>query len=148
MLVYLAATLFATFMSLSNTTAETKDVSCVQFEHKKALELKTQIEALALDYHNNGGLQASYEECSHIKQVWQDGEVTMTKCGSLLGSRKLAQMSVGVNHQTCLLTSEWLPSMPYTCGNDSYAFVATNEQVQQLCGLIQKLADLFKHNKE
>lgn len=34
---------------------------------------------------------AERENC-HVYQVWEDGEITMTKCGSLLGQRNLHQV--------------------------------------------------------
>ena len=33
------------------------------------------------------------EEGDHVLELWSDGEVTMTKCGSLYGQRSLHQMA-------------------------------------------------------
>lgn len=35
----------------------------------------------------------------HLYQVWQDGEQTLTKCGSLLGFRKLHMIRYGMAHE-------------------------------------------------
>jgi hypothetical protein len=35
---------------------------------------------------------AAKVEGGHVLQLWEDGEITMTKCGSLLGMRNLHQI--------------------------------------------------------
>ena len=36
--------------------------------------------------------EAAKKEGGHVLQLWEDGEITMTKCGSLLGMRNLHQI--------------------------------------------------------
>jgi hypothetical protein len=130
------------------TVSEAKDTSPAithtEDTHQTMVELKKQIELLALNYHTSGGIQASYVECSHVTQVWQDGEITSTKCGSLYGQRRLILMKEGVNAESCILTTEWQPCMPNAYGANSFAFVASDIEANELHELIKKLAKMLK----
>lgn len=43
-------------------------------------------------------VRAKDVEDSHVCQIWEDGEVTMTKAGSLYGQRRLLMINFGTDH--------------------------------------------------
>lgn len=109
-------------------------------DQKTLVELKDQIEKLALKFHQEGGVEASCVEYAHVTQVWYDGEITSTKCGQLLGQRRLILMSQGVRPDSKLMIDEWKPKMPAIQGKHTFAFVSKKEEAEELQKLINQLA--------
>jgi len=57
------------------------------------------------------------EEEGHVYQVWEDGEITLQKCGSLLGQRNLHCITPGFDYHLPL------SCMPYNNSKHGWAYV-------------------------
>ena len=90
------------------------------------------IKALALILHDMG--HTTTKTKSHVYQVWEDGEITLTKCGDLYGLRSL--------HMTRKGQSEVRVAMPHAHGKHSYAAVGGSKDAKQLSDAIFALAGL------
>jgi hypothetical protein len=60
-------------------------------------------------------VRAKDVEGSHVCQIWEDGEVTMTKAGSLYGQRRCSVISVG--------TGLSLPFDMFPHRNDKHGYI-------------------------
>ena len=85
-------------------------------------------------------LESNNDELSklpgHVYQVWEDGEITLQKSGSLLWKRTLHSIVPGVAFK---ISSEWFP---YQTGRDNihgYAFV-TEENAYKIRKAILELS--------
>ena len=72
-------------------------------------------------------------ECSHVYQVWQDGEITLTKCGSLLGQRRLHMLEPP--HASAKIGAE---NFPHQSGANGFAYV-TEEGAEEIRCMILEL---------
>ena len=80
------------------------------------------------------------QDVSMISQVWEDGEHTCQKCGSLLWQRTLHMFSPGLAYPE--LTEFLRSRLPCKMGNHSYVFL-TSEDAERLAAAINrwKLSD-------
>ena len=69
-------------------------------------------------------------ECDHVYQFWDDGEITSTKCGSLLGQRTLHMIHPAV--------SKAVGKLAGVSGPHTYVYV-TYEQAVDLRNQLVKL---------
>jgi len=72
-------------------------------------------------------------ECSMVYQVWEDGEVTLQKCGSLLGLRHLHMIKMGDPSRA--VDADLFPHYTENA-NGKYGFIYTDnegaDEVRQL----------------
>lgn len=61
-------------------------------------------------------------ECDHVYQFWDDGEVTSTKCGSLLGQRTLHMIHPPI-------TSNVKCKLIGVCGTYTYVYVTYDQAI-------------------
>lgn len=74
------------------------------------------------------------EEAGMVTQVWEDGEITLQKCGALLWRRTLHMTAPGVTGAGDLGLV-----LPHRHGDHSYAFV-TPEDAYRVRAVIHELA--------
>ena len=80
----------------------------------------------------------AYRENSMVCQIWEDGEVTLQKGGSLFGQRTLHCIQIG------LPFAVKPEDMPVPRGNHGYAFVASTEEGERLRDILR---ECFRKNK-
>jgi hypothetical protein len=85
-------------------------------------------EELAQKLHNEDNAKSPH---SHVYQVWQDGEITLQKCGPLLWQRNLHLIAPACLHYVTGL------KFPGESGPNSYAFVANQEEANQIRALLE-----------
>ena len=73
-------------------------------------------------------------ECGHVHQIWQDGEITMQKCGELLWHRSLHRVVGGIDGLKL--------KMPCEHGVHAYAFV-TSDDAYEIGRQIVNLLDRY-----
>ena len=74
-------------------------------------------------------------ESSSVYELWEDGELTITKSGSLYGQRTLHQLSLPIINGT-----KSLDIMPMMEQRGSHACIAlTKEDAQEIIQLMQQL---------
>jgi hypothetical protein len=86
-------------------------------------------EELAHKLHNEA--HAYDPQNSHVIQVWEDGEITMQKCGELLWQRRLIPLEYAPKHYVAGL------KFPVEYNGHSYAFVASQEEAKQVRALLE-----------
>jgi hypothetical protein len=69
-------------------------------------------------------------KCSHVYQIWEDGEITLQKCGPLLWARHLHMMQYGEPSKAIALEN-----FPHRHGEHGYAYV-TKEGADEIRKLI------------
>ena len=71
-----------------------------------------------------------YKKPGMVYQVWQDGEITLQKCGDLFGQRNLHCIDPAVRNAPAGLV------FPHKSGDNSYAFVANREDAEEIRALV------------
>lgn len=80
-------------------------------------------EKLAFALHSEERAKSNIE--THVYMVFQDGEISMTKCGDLLGQRGMHMLEAGV--------TDVIPSVfPNKMGENTYAYVDSREEAQAI----------------
>jgi hypothetical protein len=92
------------------------------------MALTTLANALAV-YHAKGQHEAQKE--GHIFRVWEDGEVSMTKCGVLLNQRNEHMQEAGFGKALPL----WV--MPEAYGSHGFVFCIDSRQAADIRDMIR-----------
>jgi hypothetical protein len=71
---------------------------------------------------------------THVVQVWEDGEITIQKCGPLLWQRNLHQYEAPCQYYVAGL------QLPVKHGDHSFAFVKSVDDAIKIRALIQVMA--------